>query len=314
MSDKIDLEFMKKFWKFYRILKISLAVLVGVILLSVATIYALSSYRLNRTHEVPPLPELTLSADPAVLARGGHFATSIGKCTECHGGDLGGAIVADVGLLGTVAAPNLTTGRGGVGAWFTEADWVRALRQGVHRDGTSLLVMPSQALTHLREDDLVALVSYLKQLPPIDREVPPSELRIVGRAMLLLGQLNILTAEHLPKSPIPLLKTIDHRPTRAYGAYLAVVGGCQSCHGEDLSGGEVHGPPGTPPTANLTPAGIGTWTEADFVRALRTGVRPNGKNLHPSMPWRQAGLMTDDELHALWLYVRSVPPRETVRQ
>jgi mono/diheme cytochrome c family protein len=91
--------------------------------------------------------------------------------------------------------------------------------------------------------------------------------------------------------------------------YLANIGGCRGCHGLNLSGGSVHGPPGTPPASNLTPAGIGSWMEADFVHTLRTGKRPNRKELHTSMPWRQTSLMTDDELHAIWLYVRSVPPR-----
>lgn len=73
----------------------------------------------------------------------------------------------------------------------------------------------------------------------------------------------------------------------------------------------VVGPPGTPPTTNLTRGknGIGDWSEADFVRALRTGKHPNAQELHASMPWRQTALMTDNELHAIWLYLRSVPPR-----
>ena len=62
---------------------------------------------------------------------------------------------------------------------------------------------------------------------------------------------------------------------------------------------------------NITPDpehGIGKWTEADFVRALRTGVRPNGEQLHPFMPWHELRRLTDDDLHAMWVYLRSVPP------
>ncbi|GAB3220662.1 hypothetical protein [Spirosoma arcticum] len=63
------------------------------------------------------------------------------------------------------------------------------------------------------------------------------------------------------------------------------------------------------PAANLTPTGIGSWRETDFFRTLRTGKRPNGQELHPSMPWPQVGMMTNDELHAIWLYLKSVPPK-----
>ncbi|MBC8152294.1 MAG: hypothetical protein H7Z72_05225, partial [Bacteroidetes bacterium] len=114
--------------------------LVCLSLLAVAAVYSISSYRLNRRHEVPPSPKLTISNDPAVLGRGGHIATSIGMCTDCHGGDLGGKIIADAGPLGLIAAPNLTSGRGGIGASYVDADWVRALRHGVRRDGTSLII------------------------------------------------------------------------------------------------------------------------------------------------------------------------------
>jgi hypothetical protein len=71
----------------------------------------------------------------------------------------------------------------------------------------------------------------------------------------------------------------------------------------------VAGPPGLPPASNLTPAGIGAWTEADFVRALREGKRPDGSPLNEFMPWKVFRGMTDAEYHALWLYLRSVPPK-----
>jgi hypothetical protein len=97
--------------------------------------------------------------------------------------------------------------------------------------------------------------------------------------------------------------------TVAYGRYLASVAGCHGCHGHGLSGGRVAGPPGLPPASNLTPAGIGGWTERDFVRALREGRRRDGSTIDEFMPWRTLGRMTDEELGALWDYLRSVPPK-----
>ena len=107
------------------------------------------------------------------------------------------------------------------------------------------------------------------------------------------------------------LPTAAAAPSIEYGRYLAQVSGCHGCHGTGLSGGRVAGPPDLPLASNLTPAGLAAWTEADFVRALREGRRPDGSAINEFMPWRGYGAMTDTELHALWLYLRSVPPRPT---
>jgi mono/diheme cytochrome c family protein len=88
------------------------------------------------------------------------------NCVQCHGEDLGGKIYIDAGALGRVVGSNLTKGKGGIGSTFTDKDWVRAIRHGVRRDGSSLLVMPSETFVHMSGQDLSALISYLKQLPP----------------------------------------------------------------------------------------------------------------------------------------------------
>jgi hypothetical protein len=89
------------------------------------------------------------------------------------------------------------------------------------------------------------------------------------------------------------------------------VSGCRGCHGLKLSGGRVAGPPGIPPASNLTPTGLGNWSEADFEKALRTGKKPDGTIINDFMPWQLAGKMTDEELHAIWVYLKSVPAQET---
>ena len=79
----------------------------------------------------------------------------------------------------------------------------------------------------------------------------------------------------------------------------------------DLSGGPVPGaPPDVPPAPNLTPGGeLRGWSDADIVKALREGVTPSGRQLNPFMPWKATAQMTDDELKAVILYVRSVPAK-----
>jgi hypothetical protein len=286
----------------------ALGVLAVVVVLLAGAVYALSERRLRRTYPVPPSPPVAALTDSAAMARGGHIARAVGSCMLCHGDDLGGLVFSADRALGVIAGPNLTRGRGGLGSTFTDADWVRAIRYGVRRDGTSLIVMPAEVFTHFTDADLGALIGYLKQLPPVDREVPRSGFGPVGRALLAAGKLSILVA---PKTPrLASRPAVAPGPTRAYGRYLADVSGCHGCHGYGLSGGRVAGPPDTPLASNLTPAGgFAGWTEAEFVRAMRTGARPDGTTIDEFMPWRYFRYMTDDELLALWGYLRSVPPR-----
>ena len=116
--------------------------------------------------------------------------------------------------------------------------------------------------TYLSDTDLGALLGYLRGLPPVDREVPPSRFRWLGRVMLARGRMNILVAA---KTPADADRTaVAPGVTVEYGRYLANIAGCHGCHGFGLSGGAVEGPPGTPAASNLTPAGLGPWTEETF--------------------------------------------------
>ena len=284
-------------------------VLVVVVVLGVLVwVYAVSASMLGRTY---PMPDLGLRAptDAAAVERGKHLVLAVGACPECHDPDLGGKVYADMGPVGIVAGRNLTRGRGGIGAAFSDADWVRAIRYGLRRDGTSLIGMPSEVYTKMTDGDLGAVIAYLKQLPPVDREVPQSHFRPFGRLLLATGRMAILTA---PKTfHGTTTASAAPAPSAGYGRYLADVSGCHGCHGFGLSGGRVAGPPDVPIAANLTPAGLGDWTQADFVRAIREGRRPDGTSIHPFMPWRLYAAMNDDELQALWLYLRSVPAKAT---
>jgi hypothetical protein len=212
-----------------------------------------------------------------------------------------------MGIMGVIAGPNLTRGRGGRPPDFNLADWVRALRFGVRRDGTSLIAMPSEVFTNFTDDDLASIIEYVRQVPPVDRELPKTHFGLAGRALLAMGKLELLTApktKHAGATPkVPAVVSAE------YGKYLAETSGCHGCHGHGLSGGRVAGPPGLPPASNLTPEGIGSWSEADFRRVMRDGKKPDGSDVHEFMPWKIFRSMTDDELGALWLYLKSVPPK-----
>ena len=270
--------------------------------------YAASAAMLSKTYPVPSTA-LPIPTDAAAVKRGEHLTLSVGACITCHGPDLGGMVYADMGPVGTVAGRNLTRGRGGIGGQFSDADWVRAIRYGVRRDGTSLIMMPSEVYTRFTDADLGAIVAYLKQLPAVDREMPESHFRPLGRLLLAAGKMDILVA---PKT-FHAGTTASAQPEASvgYGRYLADVSGCHGCHGFELSGGKVAGPDDLPLASNLTPTGLGSWTEADFVRAIREGRRPDGTTINEFMPWKSYATMHDSELQALWLYLRSVPAKAT---
>jgi mono/diheme cytochrome c family protein len=289
--------------------RIVLGLLILIVLL-VGVVYALSARALGETYPDPGTT-LRVSTDSATVARGEHLFQAVLSCVVCHGEDAGGKVFAEMGPIGTGVGANLTRGAGGVGAEYTAQDYVRAIRHGIRKDSTSLLIMPSEIYANLSDSDLGAVVAYVQQLPPVDRTVPRTSLKPLGRALLAFGALPMLAAPKVERKPPAAPVAPDS--TAAYGAYLAGVGGCTGCHGADLSGGEPVGPPGSPAPPNLTPAGIGDWTQADFFRAIREGKRPDGRTLNEMMPWKEYGKMTDLELTAIWRYLHSVPERPTVR-
>ncbi|MGH7620481.1 MAG: c-type cytochrome [Gemmatimonadaceae bacterium] len=284
--------------------------LVALALVALCAVYALSEWRFRRSYTVRP-EQVAVSTDSAVIARGEHVVSAIAGCADCHGDGLKGNVMLDAPPMGRLVALNLTKGEGGVGAQLTPALIERAVRHGVGIDGRALRIMPADELQYLTDDDLRAVVSYVMQLPAVNNTLAPSHLMLLPRALMVAGVFPVLAAERLSKEPGKPM-TVSPSPTAEYGAYVAQVGGCKGCHGPGLSGGKIPaGDPSWGPAANLTPSGeLGTWTEAQFVSTLRTGTRPNGFALKDPMPWKTIGRMTDDELHALWLYLRSVPPRE----
>ena len=107
--------------------------IVGVFMLLVLCAYVISSGRLAETWDVP-VASVETSGDSATIAHGRHVA-SIRGCVDCHGQSFGGRVMLDEPPIGTITASNLTAGEGGIGATYTDTDWVRALRSGVAPDG-----------------------------------------------------------------------------------------------------------------------------------------------------------------------------------
>jgi mono/diheme cytochrome c family protein len=272
-----------------------------------AVIVVVSSNREVDAHVAPLAPPTVLGQ--ASIDRGKHVFTSVSSCVVCHGGDGGGGPFISAPAMAILYAPNLTKGPGGVGVAYSDADFDRAIRRGVRPDGTRLLIMPSWDYAAFSDDDAASVIAYIRSLAPVDRVTPRVKLGPIGRVLVATHKLPYdatrLLDEGLPPSPPPAGLTSE------YGQYLARVGGCMGCHGTHLSGGHLAGSPDDPPASNITPLGIGTWSLADFTRTLRTGTDPAGHALNPFMPWRTAGTMTDDELAAIYTFLKTVPPRPT---
>lgn len=264
---------------------------------------------MSSVYDVTPL-DVTLSQDPAVLERGKHLAESIGGCIECHGDDLGGKPMPDMGPIGTLFAPNLTTGKGGVGGDYTDAQLARAIRNGIKADGTSAVFMPSQDFFWWPDDDVAAVVAYVRAQPPVDREMQSSEVGLMGKILDRMDLLLIDVARRIdhdaPRPNVP-----DPAPTAAYGEFIATL--CKGCHGDGFSGGPIPGaPPELPIPTNLTQheTGLASWSEDDFIKLLDTGTKPDGSQLDPFMPIATTKTMNETEKKALWAFLETVPPQE----
>lgn len=279
--------------------------LVGLVVVSIIVLTAITDDQLKRTYAVPP-SGIIVPNDAASVARGKHLVDDVLLCKECHGPNLSGQMMSDDIITGKIASANLTAGEGGVGRKFTsDEDWVRAIRHGVHPDGRSLILMASNLYYELGDADLAAVIAYLKTLPPVDHVLPEPAPGPLGRAFLLLEP------SVLPASVIP--HTAPHPPvptpgvSAAYGRYIALS--CRNCHGNELAG-----TPGESGGSNLTPGGdLGRWNQTDFFRAIREGVTPDGTHLdNEKMPWKTLQNLTDDEIAAIWSYVKSLPARTDV--
>jgi hypothetical protein len=209
-----------------------------------------------------------------------------------------------MGPLGTMRGSNITPG--GVLKDYSDGQIYRLMRHALKKDGRSVGFMPVHEINWLPHDDIVALISYLRTVPAVDKPVAPSEWRVLAKVL-----------DRRDALPVDIARRIDHKapppevpapePTKAYGYFVAK--NCTGCHGETLSGGPIPGaPPHIPIPANITPheTGIAKYSYADFEKLLATGVKPDGKELDPFMPYQALAKMNDVEKKALWEFLRSV--------
>jgi mono/diheme cytochrome c family protein len=299
----------------HKILKIPALILSGLftIIFALVTILVLVGfYKLSRTYS-NPIANVQVARTPAQTARGEKLANI---CASCHTPQnqlplSGSDFIAKFSFppIGTFFAPNLTPS-GNIKDW-SDGEIIRAIREGVHKDGRSLLVMPSNSFRNMSDDDAQALVAYLRLQPAIGDPTPTNEFNLM--AALFVNLMDLQTAQ----APVALV-TLPQPGTKEYGKYMVDIIGCQSCHGDQLQGKPDNGQPGPPPGPNLTLI-VPQWTEGQFMTFFITGKLPSGATVpiltlpsgftSPKMPWTEVrAVATDDELKAIYLYLHSLTP------
>jgi mono/diheme cytochrome c family protein len=286
---------------------------------------------------VRPTTQDRVGAAPELLARGNYLVNQVTSCGACHtprvggnwlGGErtdaflAGGSVFYDKEESYRIVAPNITQDKEtGIGAW-TDDEILRAVRDGVGRDGRLLMPpMPFTAWAIMSDDDARAIVAYLRTVPPVKNAVS----RDANAFPFMLKMATSLGVLH--HRPARDVKAPPASNQKAYGAYLAKMGVCWDCHSLGKRGptddddmlmsgsrmamaeeeyGKVY-------ARNLTPdkdTGLGKYNAEQIKQALKTGRRLDGKMMAPPMSLVIPHLSTwnEEDLDALVAYLTSLPP------
>ena len=269
------------------------------------------------------LTERKFEATSARLERGRYLVEGVNGCFGCHtdqdwskpgappiaGREGSGHIWADQDLPWLVA-PNITPDKEtGAGNWSDDA-LARAIREGIGHDGRTLFsMMPYPHYREMSDEDLAAIIVYLRSVPPVRNQLPVTQIPSPLKYLM----------NNMPQ-PVTSPITSDLSTTEKRGAYLVSMAACADCHtpqekgqpipGMEFAGGFVlHEPKGDVVSNNITPAasGIGYYNDATFIQALRQG-KVGARPLRASMPWYFFGKMTDDDLKSIFAYLKTLKP------
>jgi mono/diheme cytochrome c family protein len=259
---------------------------------------------------------------PGSVERGRYLVEGIMACGNCHiprgpqgqpllAQGLSGGMVIEEPPFKAVASnitPDVATG---IGRW-SDAQLGKAIREGLRPDGSLIgPPMPSPNYRHLSDDDLKAVIAYLRAQPAVNHAVPKSEYRMP------------LPPAYGP--PLTSVQAPKRTDTVAYGRYLAEAGHCMECHTPrnaqgmlemdkvGAGGQSFNGPWGTSVARNLTAhtSGLKNWSDAQIARAIREGVDRDGKPYKPPMAFGFYQRLNAEDMTALVAYLRALPPQPT---
>lgn len=292
----------------------------------------------NNTKTDVPVADNSADSAKKVIERGKYLAHHVAGCIDCHserdwtkfsgpviagtegkGGELFDFKLLDA-LPGTLYARNITPDSAtGIGAW-TDDELLRAMTHGINKKGDTLFpLMPYVNLNHLAKADLLSIIAYIRTLKPVSNSVLARELMIPISVAYPAPALQPSVDSNMAPPVSDKVK---------YGQYLVAMADCGTCHtpfvkgqpdfSRSLGGGNTFNVQGIfkVTSANITPdsaTGIGTWTEDAFVEKFRNNSSDANVNRDPGkmnsiMPWSLYGKMEENDLRAIYAYLRTVPP------
>lgn len=312
---------------------------VGVVVLVILALAAIGvAYAMLKKPAQRPASAEKIELTPERVARGKYLVHHVSDCVGCHsehtlafalpikpGREGVGGFVWDakIGFPGTLAASNITPDpETGLGNW-TDGEILRAIREGVNREGKALFpIMPYTHLREMSDDDAKAIVAYLRTMKPVRYEEPPKQLGV---------PLNIIE-KFMPKPVDGPVAAPSPSDSAAYGKYLSRIGGCYECHTPKddkdqliasmafAGGWEMKGPWGRNITSNLTPhptTYMGQASREEFIGRFKSFAHLDASNAPAAqpgrntvMPWLAFAGMTEQDLGALYDYLKTVPPIE----
>jgi cytochrome c553 len=306
---------------FVRGVGITLIVLVALALIAISATIGWRPFLGPRMRAVT---DRKFEATPERLKRGTYLAEHVAACTDCHTPfetnasssenmqhkKGSGQIFPIPGFPGTLVAPNITPdSETGVGRW-TDDELARAIREGIDREGHTIFpMMPYSRYRHMSDEDLASVVVYLRSLPAVRNPLPATTVKFPVK-YLVRSAPEPVTSEVQADTSTPVSR----------GQYLVEMASCAECHtpskrgqavpGMNFAGGQVFDEPsGKIASVNITPdpTGIGLYTEEIFVKAMRTG-NVGTRQLNTLMPWQFYSGLTDEDLKAMYAYLKTVPP------
>jgi mono/diheme cytochrome c family protein len=247
---------------------------------------------------IAPAVILKVAGTDEQIRRGQTIADTF--CSACHsktGTMTGGVQIGEHFPLpiGSFVSSNLTPAGD-----LSDGDIFRAIRNDLDRDGRWLVVMSLTNAGKISDDDVRAVIAYLRSLPAAGQATPSPPGHLSPLGLLMLGSGILPTGK--PASSGTIIAP-PHGPTAQYGEYIISHQDCRECHEQKLTGGKPGqlGPLG--PDLTL----IKDWTFDAFASTMRTGIDPNGHALGEDMPWKPIGRMDDDALRAIYEYLTPLP-------
>lgn len=291
---------------------------VGGIIVALLLIAALSSWilassfnkKFDKVYDLQPEP-IAIPTDSASIERGRALSVD---CRVCHGADLGGEVFFDDPTIGVLPSSNLTRAKGSQTEHYVDIDFVRALRHGLNKAGHPLMIMPSESITHMSDEDLGCLIAFLKTLKPVERNFAMRKFTYLSQAMAGAGMFgNLFSYDVIDHEKAMHVTAPPMSTDPEYGKYVVAFNGCTSCHGKDFGGGKSPDPV-SPPVPDISKSGVpGNWTLAQFIETFRSGRTPEGKTLDVKfMPFVGLGALSDMEIESVYNYIHSLPPAKTM--